>query len=232
VKLVRVALVLLLALAVAPSAWAAEAAVGWGARSWPDHFDDRSGVTWEAGAGPWLGVWGDDGAGPFPTPGAVVVVGLHGMVPYGGGGDGLLPEIEGFRFCAPLACGALGMLFAPAGTFVGNELGIELRGAVAGSTRSDMGTLVRTTVRPFLRYAEGALRTQTLIGALSPEIGAQWHAGRGTALVLSWSIFPIDWRVAGPLTLAFDPLRTSIFVPASGPGGGEVGTEITLRFVP
>jgi hypothetical protein len=164
-------------------------------RSWLEDWDDRRGATWEIGGGPWLGVWaaaGEDGArgtGYNPTPGAVAVFGVHGMVPsQGGDGDDLLPEIEGLRFCAFIGCGLVGMLFAPGETWVGNELGIELRAAVAGSTSRGDGALVRGSVRPFLRYSRGSLRTQTLVGMLSPEIGVQWHEGRGTALVLSWSV--------------------------------------------
>lgn len=208
-------------------------------RSWVDHWDDRQGATWEIGGGPWLGVWaanGEDGAkgtGYHPTPGAVVLFGVHGMIPPGsGGGDELLPELEELRFCAFIGCAFIGMLFAPEETWVGNELGIEVRAAAAGSTTREHGALVRGSLRPFLRYSRGSLRTQTLVGMLSPEVGVQWHEGRGTALVLSWSVFPIDWRVAGPVALSFDPFRGSILLPESGVSAGEIGTEMTVRFAP
>lgn len=204
--------------------------------SWAEDWDDRSGATWELGAGPWFGAWaaegrgGAEGTGFDPALGAVVVFGVHGMIPRSSGSDDdWLPEYEAFRFCAFATCGLIGMLFAPTGTLVGNELGLELRGAAAGST-AGQGALVRGSVRPFLRYSSGSLRTQTMAGMIAPEVGVQWHERRGTALVLSWSVFPIDWRFAGPLALAFDPFRGSIFFPESGEGGGEIGAEITLRF--
>ena len=66
---------------------------------------------------------------------------------------------------------------------------------------------------------------------LLPEVGVEWHSMRGASFTTAWSIFPIDFRLGGPLSLSIDPFRVMLLV---GPTGVAVewGGELTLRFAP
>ena len=202
--------------------------------SYAEHWDDREGFVWEADAGFWLSAVGDGGAWRSVHPGGVVSVGLHSMVrwrasPYGQ--ESLIPEIEAVRWC-PLACLGVGLLVAPSGLFVGNELGVDLRAAIGAGVGEGASSVTRLTTRPFLRYAEGAFRTQSFVGAFVPEVGVQLEPGRKAAITVAWSLLPVDVRLAGPVALSIDPIRAGLLAT---PGGGmavDLGGELTIGFAP
>lgn len=194
----------------------------------PD-WDDRRGTVWELGAGPIL----TKSTGTDLAVGGIGVIGLHRVVrysrptPHEKQGE-LFGSGEWTRWCVPLAvCAGVGLLAMPVGVLVGNELGVDLRG---GAT----STVARATVRPVLRYARGVLRTTSLLGFLTPEVGAQARLDRPrTDLLVRWSLFPIDVRMSRAFALGIDPFAAGLLVGLSErETGSELGGEITLRLTP
>lgn len=143
---------------------------------------------------------------------------------YEKGGD--LPEVEATRWCVPVLCLGLGLLVAPAGLFLGNELGADLRVVAADD-------LLRAGLRPVLRYASGAFRTPSIVGVLAPEVGVVNVPSAGAAQPsLVWSLLPADYRL-GDVAIGFDLLRAGVLLAAGGlPSRGELGSELTLRYAP
>lgn len=199
-----------------------------------EDWDDREDLVWEAGSGFWLGISANEGARASVSPGVVAFLGLHTMVewPRERHEKWSMPEVEATRWCAPIACLGLGLIVAPTGVVLGNEIGAELRGVYGAETREGDGSLARISVRPVFRYARGALRTQSFVGFLLPELGAQLREGEGPAFAMAWSIYPIDWRVDGPLALSLDPLRVGALIAPESGVSVDVGGELGLRFAP
>jgi hypothetical protein len=189
------------------------------------NWDDRRGWVWEAAAGAWVGATDGRRVGVA----GVAAFGLHRMVRYARhrsekGGD--LPESDATRWCASLGCLGLGLLFMPPGVLLGNELGVDARFVAHPD-------LARGSLKPVLRFSSGRLRTTSFVGALLPELGVQSRAGTGTDAAISWSVFPIDIRIASGLALGLDPLRAGLLVHLDRRGvDGDLGGELTLRFAP
>lgn len=201
-----------------------------------DDWEDRSGVAFELGAGASAGAVGI--ARSFDGyAGGTLVFGVHHHLrlhrDWSEKGGSL--ESEGARWCVPIfACGGIGMIFAPTGAILANDLGLELRAGAFGEAgaRGD-GAVMRVSLRPVLRYARGGARTATYLGTFVPEVGVVAPL-RASPVMLSvaWPIYPVDVLVAPGLALAIEPLRAGVLVPLQGgPAGADVGTEVGLRWV-
>ena len=192
-----------------------------------EDWEDRRGWVWEAAAGAWVGATDGRRVGVA----GVAAFGLHRMVRYSRGrhhekSDDLFPSSDATRWCASFACLGLGLLFMPAGVFAGNEIGVDARFVAHPD-------LARGSLKPVLRFSSGRLRTTSFIGALLPELGVQSRSAVGTDAAISWSVFPIDVRIASGLALALAPLRAGVLVHLDRRGvDGDLGGELTLRFAP
>lgn len=202
--------------------------------AYAEDWDDRDDLVWEAGTGFWLGLTANEGARASASPGVVGLFGLHTMVNWRRERHEKwsMPEVEATRWCAPIACLGLGLIVAPTGVVLGNEIGADLRGVYGAETRSGEGSLARISLRPVFHYARGTLRTQSFVGFLVPELGLELREGREPAFAMAWSIYPIDWRVHGPMALSLDPLRVGALVTPERGSSLDVGGELTLRFAP
>lgn len=194
------------------------------ARDW----EDRAPTNFEVGAGGWVGVRSGE-----VSPGGALVFGLHRLVDFARAPtsekSGRSLDSDLTRWCTPVLCLGVGLFFAPPEVVFGNELGVELRGVVAAPLSG--GVVARGGARPFFRFSKGRLRTPSVVGVLLPEVGVHWDSGKGVAFVTTWSIFPIDFRIAGPLTLSVEPLRVGFLAGASGLSL-EWGGELTIRYAP
>lgn len=195
-------------------------------------WEDRPRVAWEAGGAPSLSFTGNR-EGPTTTHvGATASLAVHRVFRSERSHEhekGGWPEIEELRWCVQIACFGIGLLFAPSPSFIGNDLGLELRATGANG-------LGRVAARPTLRYAHGRFRTPTLIGTWLPEIALSHEAAiekSSTYFVVAWSIAPAEIRVTDTLAIAFDPLRGGwMFDLAGGRGRAEIATEVALRWAP
>jgi hypothetical protein len=144
-------------------------------------------------------------------------------------------EVESFRWCVPIVmCAGIGMIFAPTGAILANDFGVELRVGGVGEGGAREGGALRASLRPTLRYGSGAVRTGTFLGILVPEVGVVAPTRPSpVAITVAWSVYPVDVLVAPGLALAIDPVRAGVHVPVDGsPAGADVGSEITVRWLP
>jgi hypothetical protein len=215
-------------------------ALAGGERAPARDFDDpsRHGWTWELGAGPWVGATSGASATTWTIGGALDVGVHHVVAPIsedGGEKGGLLPTVEGLRWCAGLGCGVpLLLLFAPPDSLLGNEVGFDVRAVGGDHELGGSGAAFRLVVRPVFRYAKGAFRTTTLAGTVLPELGAAWSPGGGpAAFTLAWIPEAFEVLLDGRhLALGVDPIRIGALVPLDGsPAAFEAGTALTVRWV-
>ena len=197
--------------------------------SFAANWEDRALTNWEIGAGGWIGVRSGE-----VTPGGALVFGLHRLVdfpraPTSEKSGGSSFDSDFTRWCTPVLCLGVGLFFAPPEVLVGNELGVELR--VVSAAPLPGGVVARGGVRPFFRFSKGRLRTPSVVGVLLPEVGVHWDSRSGVAFVTTWSIFPIDFRILGPLTLSLEPMRIGFLAGANGLNL-EWGGELTIRYAP
>lgn len=199
-----------------------------------DRWEDRRGLVSEWSGGPSFLVIGTRGRSPTEHLGYTVIFGAHLMrrisrEPAHEKTGEIFGESEAMRWCMPVACGALGLLFAPSGSLVGNELGFDVE--VTGA--NDLG---RIGLRPVLRYSHGKFRTPSLLGIFTPSVAltrADTEDGVRNFFVVGWSLFPFDWRISDSLALGFDPLRAGAMVDlAGGRGRSEISSSFVIRFAP
>lgn len=202
-----------------------------------DDWEDRHHATFELGLaveGGGLGIQRRSGG----HLGGALVVGLHLPLhlrhePTSEKFGSL--ESEGARWCVPVVmCAGLGLIFAPTGAILANDVGFELRVGGAGEAGVVEGGAVRASLRTTLRYARGAARTNTLLGPLVPEVGVVVPTSAfPVAATFAWTPYPIDLLVAPGVALAIDPMRVGLRVPFDGNRVGvEVGAELGLRWIP
>jgi len=157
------------------------------------------------------------------------VLGVHRMLDHRSTRHekGDLPEVEGTRWCVPIMCGGLGLLVAPPGVVVGDEIGFDFRFTASP-------TVARGAIRPFSRYGRGALRTTSVVGYLLPEIGAQrarYTGGPETSLTLGWSLFPLDVLLVEHVALSVDPIRVGMVIGLDRQAfRAEGASELAIRF--
>lgn len=194
-------------------------------------WEERRGRLWESSLGPsLLAIASRDRASTFHA-GATITVGVHWLVPHRRGSelDVSIPAAEGLRWCVPVACGGVGLLFAPNGSILGNELGVDLD--MTGA--NDLG---RVAIRPVLRYSEGAFRTPSFVSLFAPSLGfsrADTSDGVRSFAVIAFPLFPVDWRMGRSLALGITPLRAGLMVDLEGgPPRTEVALDLSLRFAP
>lgn len=141
---------------------------------------------------------------------------------------GDFPEVEATRWCVPIMCGGLGLLVAPTGVVVGDEIGLDLRFTASP-------TVARGAVRLFSRYGRGKLRTTSVAGFMVPEIAlsrARYTEGPETSLTLGWSLFPVDVLLTDHVAIGVDPIRAGMVIGLDRQSFRPEGaTELTLRFV-
>lgn len=197
-----------------------------------DDWEDRQGIAWEAAVGPWASfATRTERRGFDRALGGNAWVGLHYVMkplhsePHEKSGD-LLPTVESMRWCIPvLLCGGIGLFFAPASALAGNELGLDAHVAWGPD-------FTRAGVRPFARYAHGAVRTAALSGYLLPEVTVDWRRDRGTGLALVWSLYPVDLRFGSSASLSLNALRMGLVIGADSGTYTELGPELAFLYAP
>jgi hypothetical protein len=138
---------------------------------------------------------------------------------------------DGMRWCMPVLCFIGGLLVAPKSSFLGNELGLDVRvhlgrDFLPGSDELGAGVSLRPILRtsPDSRFATG-----TLVGTWLPEVGVRFPIEGPTELVLGWGFFPIDFRIGRYLALSWDgPVVGPIIPLDGGPVRTSVGTGLTV----
>lgn len=194
-------------------------------------WEDRRGRLWESAAGPALmAIMARDRATTFHA-GVTATFGIHWLTRRRSGSvlDVSIPAGEELRWCMPMGCGGVGLLFAPSGSVLGNEIGVDLDVTAA----NDVG---RVMIRPVFRYSDGVFRTPSFVSFLAPAVGlsrADTADGVRSFATVAFSLYPVDWRVSRTLALGITPFRTSLMVDLEGARPrAELSLDLSLRFVP
>jgi hypothetical protein len=179
----------------------------------------------------------------FPLPGygvgAALRSGVHRVRSYSK--RGLFSESgEKFNYdlgtdaaswCAPILCFGFGVFFMPEDALFGNELGADLEltaHALDEGAEKDSWS-VAAYVRPSLRVSRGRWRSQSLFGALAPDVGGWFRDHRG-GIGLGWSVYPLGFHLHDRYALEPEPLRIGLEIPFDG-ARAEVVPRATLSVV-
>jgi len=165
--------------------------------------------------------WGDRDA-PYGFVGAEVRMGPRLTRDFelgGGGGEFSISKSKGARWCMPvLMCGAIGVLFAPESSFVGNEHGFDVVGRVDRALVPGNDSLTGAVgLRPHLRVAaDDRLRTQSLVGVFAPELGFNVAPRELTGFYAKWHLYPVDVLLSRHVALSWDGPVIGVAVPFHG----------------